>query len=286
MWDRTCLYSNVFFKGNGVLQRIIHIAESLGFPAPPPPPPCHPPAPPRSSAAPVPPSSLRARQAFLLTAPWAPSYIQPPQPMGAERSSRETWRRRSRETRAASRAGLKGDGRARRPGPALRRRLSLLSLLPPPKCGGERPSAGTPLGVGAARLRRGPLPAHRPPGVGAGGSRPQAGLKVAPRLCTAAGAPGVPEPSVNPESPPAEFFRLPGACRLPASASVSRRPAQSTLTRASGNPVFVYSENVEGVKATAAPEASARGDGGSDPGPAHGALLPWSLGSPLSGHPD
>ena len=39
--------------------------------------------------APVPPSPLQDRQDFPLTAPWAPSYIQPSQPMGAECPSRD-----------------------------------------------------------------------------------------------------------------------------------------------------------------------------------------------------
>lgn len=65
---------------------------------PPPPPPLYPPAPPHSLGAPVLPSPLQDRQDFPLTAPWAPSYIQPSQPIGAECSSRDNLSVGSRET--------------------------------------------------------------------------------------------------------------------------------------------------------------------------------------------
>ena len=48
--------------------------------------------------APVPPSPLQDRQDFPLTAPWAPSYIQPSQPMGAECPSRDNRSVGSRES--------------------------------------------------------------------------------------------------------------------------------------------------------------------------------------------
>lgn len=51
------------------------------------------------------PSPLRDRQDFLLTAPWAPSYIQPSRPMGAEGPSREN---RSVGSRESCLPGLKG----------------------------------------------------------------------------------------------------------------------------------------------------------------------------------
>lgn len=51
------------------------------------------------------PSLLQDRQDFLLTAPWAPSYIQPSQPMGAEYTSRENGSSGSRES---CRSDLKG----------------------------------------------------------------------------------------------------------------------------------------------------------------------------------
>ena len=47
--------------------------------------------------APVLPSPLQDRQDFPLTAPWAPSYIQPSQPMSAESLSRDDWGVESRE---------------------------------------------------------------------------------------------------------------------------------------------------------------------------------------------
>lgn len=48
--------------------------------------------------APVLPSPLQDRQDFPLTAPWAPSYIQPSQPMSAESLSRDNWCVESRES--------------------------------------------------------------------------------------------------------------------------------------------------------------------------------------------
>lgn len=50
-------------------------------------------------------SLLQDRQDFLLTARWAPSYIQPSQPMGAEYPSREN---RSAGSRESCRSDLKG----------------------------------------------------------------------------------------------------------------------------------------------------------------------------------
>lgn len=51
------------------------------------------------------PPLLQDRQDFLLTAPWAPSYIQPSRPMGAECLSRES---RSAGSRESCRSDLKG----------------------------------------------------------------------------------------------------------------------------------------------------------------------------------
>lgn len=57
------------------------------------------------------PPQLQDRQDFLLTAPWAPSYIQPSRPMGAEGLSRENRSVGSRESRHSD---LKGTLRAER----------------------------------------------------------------------------------------------------------------------------------------------------------------------------